>query len=228
MFTDAENQFAQPRSPLVDLDEHVEEEHSFEGALDLRPPRAESDVAGATGASAAAAMPVFQFERPVRFTRKGPHRLDDDLVSKMAEACVKNRPSAALAPEEVIAAAFTVIDHQEELEYAELRAATGGALAAKPPTAVEDRLRFQAKARNFDAMLDRLLRIYVLVCMRAKDAEGFAAAEKAREEAVRDANGRRRLPIHMGIADGMYEAMINNEWAAFDNMHLLPETGNRA
>lgn len=224
----AENQFAQPRSPLVDLDEYVEEEeHSFEGALDLRPPRAESDVAGASaGAAVAAATPVFQFERPARFTRKGPHRLDEDLVSKMAEACVKNRPSASLAPEEVIAAAFRVLDHQEELEYAELRAANLVGKTAASPT--EERLRFLAKARNFDVMLDRLLRIYVLTCMRIKDAEGFAAAEKARTEAVCDANGIRRLPIHMGIADGMYQAMINNEWAAFDNMHLLPETGNRA
>lgn len=184
-----------------------------------------SAAAGGAGAAAATAT-AFALVRPERFTRKAierPHRLDDDLVAMMAESCLKGRIDAATAPEEAITAAFRVIDHQEELEYAELRAGPERFRDALLRMSDQTRAYNALKMRNFNAMVDRLLRIYVLCRIREADAAAFAAAERARLEAKPDANGRTRFFIHMGIADGMYEAMINNEWAAFDNMSLLPE-----
>lgn len=219
---------------FIDLDDFVAPAAQASAAAAAEPvyplrrdtdmPRLSAGAAAAASASAPTPAAVaFRFERPAQYTRKGPHRLDDDLVAMMAESCLKGRIDAATAPQEAVTAAFAVIDHQEELEYDELRAGPERFRDATLRTSDQTRAYNALKMRNFNAMLDRLLRIYVLCRMRKADAASFAAAERAQANAVRDANGCLRLPIHVGIADCMYEAMINNEWAAFDNMSLLPE-----
>lgn len=267
-----------PLSPLTDKTGVAHRVNSFDGALDLRPRRCESQrsldesddedddatplatAAAATSTSTAstteasagaggegganmfgATAPTrmnaqnplqrspFVFVRPARFTYKG-HPLGNDFIQGMTKTCLKGcKTDFATAPMEALCAASRVIKAQELIEYAELSATNNPHTTAATRSYEENQVRDMVYTQNRNAMVVHLLRIYTLENMRTRDAAHRAKPivwqQPTPEEA---ALGRGSCcTITHTVADSLWEAMINREWAAFDEMTVLPETTPR-